>query len=193
MGAVMEKLGSRKGTLVDMGQHGDRMRIIYTIPSRCLFGYRSEFMTDTHGEGIMNSVFEDYIPFQGEISTRYTGSLVAFEKGVATTYALYSVQDRGDMFITTGAAVYEGMIVGENPKIGDIVVNVCKDKHLTSIRSSGADEKLILTPPRQMSLEQAIEFIAGDELVEVTPKNIRIRKKILDTQTRLKTEAKLRK
>ena len=193
MGAVMEKLGSRKGTLVDMGQHGDRMRIIYTIPSRCLFGYRSEFMTDTHGEGIMNSVFEDYIPFQGEISTRYTGSLVAFEKGVATAYALYSVQDRGDMFITTGAEVYEGMIVGENPKIGDIVVNVCKEKHLTSIRSSGADEKLILTPPRQMSLEQAIEFIAGDELVEVTPKNIRIRKKILDTQTRLKTEARLRK
>ena len=193
MGAVMEKLGSRKGTLVDMGQHGDRMRIIYTIPSRCLFGYRSEFMTDTHGEGIMNSVFEDYIPFQGEISTRYTGSLVAFEKGVATAYALYSVQDRGDMFITTGAAVYEGMIVGENPKIGDIVVNVCKEKHLTSIRSSGADEKLILTPPRQMGLEQALEFIAGDELVEVTPKTIRLRKKILDTQTRLKTEAKLRK
>ena len=193
MGAVMEKLGSRKGTLVDMGQHGDRMRIIYTIPARCLFGYRSEFMTDTHGEGIMNSVFEDYIPFQGEISTRYTGSLVAFEKGVATAYALYSVQDRGDMFITTGAAVYEGMIVGENPKIGDIVVNVCKEKHLTSIRSSGADEKLILTPPRQMGLEQALEFINSDELVEVTPKTIRLRKKILDTQTRLKTEAKNRK
>ncbi|MBR2460448.1 MAG: translational GTPase TypA [Clostridia bacterium] len=193
MGAVMETLGSRKGTLVDMGQHGDRMRIIYTIPSRCLFGYRSQFMTDTHGEGVMNSVFEDYVPFQGEISTRYTGSLVAFEKGVATAYALYSVQDRGDMFITTGAAVYEGMIVGENPKIGDIVVNVCKEKHLTSIRSSGADEKLILTPPRQMGLEQAIEFINADELVEVTPKNIRLRKKILDTQTRLKTEAKLRK
>ncbi|MBQ9116744.1 MAG: GTP-binding protein, partial [Clostridia bacterium] len=193
MGAVMEKLGSRKGTLVDMGQHGDRMRIIYTIPARCLFGYRGEFMTDTHGEGIMNSVFEDYIPFQGEISTRYTGSLVAYEKGVATAYALYSVQDRGDMFITTGAAVYEGMIVGENPKIGDIVVNVCKEKHLTAIRSSGADEKLILTPPRQMGLEQAIEFINSDELVEVTPKTIRLRKKILDTQTRLKTEAKLRK
>ena len=193
MGAVMEKLGSRKGTLVDMGQHGDRMRIIYTIPSRCLFGYRSEFMTDTHGEGIMNSVFEDYIPFQGEISTRYTGSLVAYEKGEATAYALYSVQDRGDMFITTGANVYEGMIVGENPKMGDIVVNVCKTKQLTAIRSSGADEKLILTPPRQLGLEQALEFIASDELVEVTPKNIRLRKKILDTQTRLKTEAKLRK
>ena len=193
MGAVMEKLGSRKGTLVDMGQHGDRMRIIYTIPARCLFGYRGEFMTDTHGEGIMNSVFEDYSPFQGEISTRYTGSLVDYEKGVATAYALYSVQDRGDMFITTGAAVYEGMIVGENPKIGDIVVNVCKEKHLTAIRSSGADEKLILTPPRQMGLEQAIEFINSDELVEVTPKTIRLRKKILDTQTRLKTEAKLRK
>ena len=134
----------------------------------------------------MNSVFEDYIPFQGEISTRYTGSLVAFEKGVATAYALYSVQDRGDMFITTGAEVYEGMIVGENPKIGDIVVNVCKEKHLTSIRSSGADEKLILTPPRQMSLEQAIEFIAGDELVEVTPENIRMRKRILSKEQRMK-------
>ncbi len=193
MGAVMEKLGSRKGVLVDMGQHGDRMRIIYTVTSRCLFGYRSEFMTDTHGEGIMNSVFDSYIPFQGEISTRYTGSLVASEKGEATAYALYSVQDRGDMFITTGAAVYEGMIVGENPKMGDICVNVCKQKHLTAIRSSGADEKLILTPPRQLGLEQAIEFIASDELVEVTPKNIRLRKKILDTQTRLKTEAKLKK
>ena len=193
MGSVMEKLGSRKGSLVDMGQHGDRMRIEYVIPARCLFGYRSEFMTDTRGEGIMNSVFDSYIPYQGEISTRYTGSLVASEKGEATAYALYSVQDRGEMFITTGAAVYEGMIVGENPKMGDIVVNVCKEKHLTAIRSSGADEKLILTPPRQMGLEQAIEFISGDELVEVTPKTIRIRKKILDTQTRLKTEAKLRK
>lgn len=193
MGSVMEKLGSRKATLIDMGQHGDRMRIIYTIPARCLFGYRSEFMTDTHGEGIMNSVFDSYIPFQGEISTRYTGSLVASEKGDATSYALYSVQDRGDMFITTGTSVYEGMIVGENPKMGDICVNVCKQKHLTSIRSSGADEKLILTPPRIMGLEQAIEFISSDELVEVTPKNIRLRKKILDTQTRLKTEAKLRK
>ncbi len=193
MGSVMEKLGSRKATLIDMGNHGSRMRIEYVIPARCLFGYRSEFLTDTRGEGILNSVFEGYIPYQGEISTRYTGSLVASEEGEATAYALYSVQDRGDMFITTGDKVYMGMIVGENPKMGDICVNVCKQKHLTAIRSSGADEKLILTPPRDMSLEKAIEFIGSDELVEITPKNIRLRKRILDTQTRLKTEAKFRK
>ncbi len=193
MGSVMEKLGSRKATLIDMGNHGSRMRIIYVIPARCLFGYRSEFLTDTRGEGIINSVFEGYIPYQGEISTRYTGSLVASEEGDATAYALYSVQDRGDMFITTGDKVYMGMIVGENPKMGDICVNVCKQKHLTAIRSSGADEKLILTPPRDMSLEKAIEFIGSDELVEITPKNIRLRKRILDTQTRLKTEAKFKK
>ncbi len=193
MGAVMEKLGSRKATLIDMGNHGSRMRIIYVIPSRCLFGYRSEFLTDTRGEGIINTVFEGYVPYQGEINTRYTGSLVASEEGEATAYALYSVQDRGDMFITTGDAVYMGMIVGENPKMGDICVNVCKQKHLTAIRSSGADEKLILTPPRDMGLEKAIEFISSDELVEITPKNIRLRKRILDTQTRLKAEAKYKK
>ncbi len=193
MGSVMEKLGSRKATLIDMGNHGSRMRIIYVIPARCLFGYRGEFLTDTRGEGILNSVFEGYIPYQGEISTRYTGSLVASEEGEATAYALYSVQDRGDMFITTGDKVYMGMIVGENPKMGDICVNVCKQKHLTSIRSSGADEKLILTPPRDISLEKAIEFISPDELVEITPKNVRLRKRILDTQTRLKTEAKFKR
>ncbi len=193
MGSVMEKLGSRKATLIDMGNHGNRMRIEYVIPARCLFGYRSEFLTDTRGEGILNSVFEGYIPYQGEISTRYTGSLVASEEGEATAYALYSVQDRGDMFVTTGDKVYMGMIVGENPKMGDICVNVCKQKHLTAIRSSGADEKLILTPPRDMGLEKAIEFISSDELVEITPKNIRLRKRILDTQTRLKTEAKFKK
>lgn len=193
MGAVMEKLGSRKATLIDMGNHGSRMRIEYVIPARCLFGYRTEFLTDTRGEGIINSVFEGYVPYQGEISTRFTGSLVASEEGEATAYALYSVQDRGDLFITTGDSVYMGMIVGENPKMGDICVNVCKQKHLTAIRSSGADEKLILTPPREMGLEKAIEFIAPDELVEITPKNIRLRKRILDTQTRLKTEAKYKK
>ena len=193
LGAVMEKLGSRKATLIDMGNHGSRMRIEYVIPARCLFGYRSEFLTDTRGEGIINSIFEGYVPYQGEISTRFTGSLVASEEGEATAYALYSVQDRGDMFITTGDAVYMGMIVGENPKMGDICVNVCKQKHLTAIRSSGADEKLILTPPRDMGLEKAIEFIGSDELVEITPKNIRLRKRILDTQTRLKTEAKFKK
>ncbi len=193
MGSVMEKLGSRKATLIDMCNHGSRMRIEYVVPARCLFGYRGEFLTDTRGEGILNSVFEGYIPYQGEISTRYTGSLVASEEGEATAYALYSVQDRGDMFITTGNKVYMGMIVGENPKMGDICVNVCKQKHLTAIRSSGADEKLILTPPRDMSLEKAIEFISSDELVEITPKSIRLRKRILDTQTRLKAEAKFRK
>jgi GTP-binding protein len=193
MGSVMEKLGSRKGTLIDMGLHGNRMRIQYVIPARCLFGYRSEFLTDTRGEGIINSIFEGYIPYQGEISTRFTGSLVASEDGESTSYALYSVQDRGDLFITVGEQVYMGMVIGENPKSGDICVNVCKQKHLTSIRSSGADEKLILTPPRDMGLEKAIEFIGPDELVEVTPKNIRLRKRILDTQTRLKTEARLKK
>ena len=192
-GAVMEKLGSRKGTLIDMRLNGSRMRIEYIVPARCLFGYRSEFLTDTRGEGILNSIFEGYIPYQGEITTRFTGSLVAFSEGEATSYALYRAQDRGDMFITVGAKVYEGMIIGENPKPGNIELNVCEQKHLTSIRSSGADEKLILTPPRDMSLERAIEFIASDELVEVTPLNIRLRKRILDTQLRKKAEAKLRK
>ena len=192
-GAVMEKLGSRKGTLIDMRLNGTRMRIEYVIPARCLFGYRSEFLTDTRGEGILNSLFEGYIPYQGEITTRFTGSLVAFSEGEATSYALYRAQDRGDMFITVGAKVYEGMIVGENPKPGNIELNVCEQKHLTAIRSTGADEKLILTPPRDMSLEKAIEFIAADELVEVTPLNIRLRKRILDTQLRKKAEAKLRK
>ena len=192
-GSVMEKLGSRKGTLIDMCMNGSRTRIEYIVPARCLFGYRSEFLTDTRGEGILNSIFEGYIPYQGEITTRFTGSLVAFSEGEATSYALYRAQDRGDLFITTGAKVYEGMIVGENPKPGNIELNVCEAKHLTSIRSSGADEKLILTPPRDMSLERAIEFIAADELVEVTPLNIRLRKRILDTSTRKKAEAKLRK
>ena len=192
-GSVMEKLGSRKGTLIDMRLNGNRMRIEYIVPARCLFGYRSEFLTDTRGEGILNSLFAGYIPYQGEITTRFTGSLVAFSEGVATSYALYRAQDRGDLFITVGDKVYEGMIVGENPKPGNIELNVCEQKHLTSIRSSGADEKLILTPPRDMSLERSIEFIASDELVEVTPLNIRLRKRILDTQLRKKAEAKLRK
>ena len=176
-----------------MRLNGNRMRIEYVVPARCLFGYRSEFLTDTRGEGILNSIFEGYIPYQGEITTRFTGSLVAFSEGEATSYALYRAQDRGDLFITVGAKVYEGMIIGENPKPGNIELNVCEQKHLTSIRSSGADEKLILTPPRDMSLEKAIEFIAADELVEVTPLNIRLRKRILDTQLRKKAEAKLRK
>ena len=191
-GAVMEKLGARKAELLTMELHGSRMRLEYLIPSRCLFGYRSRFMTDTHGEGILNTIFEGYEPYKGDIIPRYTGSLVASEDGVTTSYGLYNAQDRGAMFVTVQTPVYEGMIVGENPKIGDIQLNPCKEKHLTAIRSTGADEKLLLTPPRIMTLEEAIEFIAPDELIEVTPKSIRLRKTILNTQLRLKAQAKLK-
>ena len=192
VGTVVQKLGSRKGELLEMGKAGTRTRIEYLIPSRCLFGYRSEFMTDTKGEGILNTLFDGYQPFKGDVVTRYTGSLIASEDGEATSYGLFNTQDRGAMFIGVQTPVYEGMIVGECPQMEDIVVNVCKKKHLTAIRSKGADEALILTPPRQMSLEQAIEYIAEDELIEVTPKSIRLRKKILNTQLRLKANAKLK-
>ena len=192
VGAVVQKLGSRKGELLEMGKSGTRTRLEYLIPSRCLFGYRSEFMTDTKGEGILNTLFEGYQPFKGEVVTRYTGSLIASEDGEATSYGLFNTQDRGAMFIGVQTPVYEGMIVGECPKMEDIVVNVCKKKHLTAIRSKGADEALILTPPRVLSLEQAIEYIADDELIEVTPKSLRLRKKILNTQLRLKAQAKLK-
>lgn len=190
VGAVVEKLGSRKGELLEMNLHGSRMKIDYSIPARCLFGYRSEFMTDTRGEGILSSIFDGYQPFKGEVVTRYTGSLVASEDGEATSYGLYNAQDRGTMFIGVQTPVYEGMLVGECPKKVDIAVNVCKKKHLTAIRSKGADEALILTPPKIFSLEQAIEFIGEDELIEVTPKSIRLRKKILNTENRLKAQAK---
>ncbi len=192
-GSVMEKLGARKGELVDMSVHGSRTKLEYSIPARCLFGYRSKFMTDTRGEGIMNSIFDGYQPFKGEINARYTGSLVASEAGVTTSYGLYNTQERGVMFIGVQTPVYEGMIVGENPKLGDISVNPCKTKQLTAIRSKGADEKLILTPAKIMGLEEAIEFIAEDELIEVTPKSIRLRKQILNTANRLKAQAKLKK
>ena len=190
MGSVMEKLGARKGELLDMSSSNGRTRLEYNIPARCLIGYRSEFMTDTRGEGIMNSTFNGYSPYKGEITRRFTGSLVASEAGEATSYGLYNTQERGDMFIGVQTPVYEGMIVGRTPKVGDIAVNVCKKKHLTAIRSSGADEKLLLTPPTVFSLEESIEFIADDELIEVTPKSIRLRKKILDTSLRLKDQAK---
>ncbi|MDD6799247.1 MAG: translational GTPase TypA [Firmicutes bacterium] len=193
VGAVMEKLGARHGDLQHMTPSGVRMKLEYIIPSRALFGYRSEFLTDTHGEGIMNTIFEGYFPCRGEIATRVTGSLVASEAGESTSYGLFNSQDRGMMFIGVQTPVYEGMIVGENPKRGDIAVNVCKQKHLTAIRSTGADEALRLVTPKRMSLEEAIEFIAEDELIEVTPKNIRLRKRILDTATRLKAEARLKK
>ena len=189
MGPVMEKLGSRKGELLEMGARGNRMELKYLIPSRCLFGYRSEFLTATRGEGIMNTVFEGYHPFKGEMASRQTGSLVASEMGETTSYGLFNSQERGQLFVGVQTDVYEGMIVGENPKMGDIEINPCKTKQLTAIRSKGADEKLILTPPRVMSLEEAIEFIADDELIEVTPKSIRLRKVILDTPTRKKAQA----
>ena len=189
MGTVMERLGSRKGELVDMQLRGTRQKLTYLIPTRCLFGYRSEFMTATRGEGIINAVFETYAPYKGEVTMRFTGSLVASEAGEATSYGLYYSQERGPLFIGVQTPVYEGMIVGENPKMGDIEVNVCKKKHLTAIRSTGADEALTLVTPRQLGLEDAIEFIADDELIEVTPKNIRLRKTILDTPLRKKAQA----
>ncbi len=189
VGAVMEKLGARKGNLVDMQLHGTRQKLYYNIPTRCLFGYRSELLTDTRGEGLISSLLAGYEPFRGEIKTRFTSSLVASETGVATTYGLYQSQDRGPLFIGPATPVYAGMIVGENPKPDDIEVNVCKEKHLTAIRSSGADEKLTLITPIQLSLEEAIEFITEDELIEVTPKSIRLRKTILDMAQRKRIQA----
>lgn len=192
-GAVIEKLGSRKGDLIKMDLTGQRMRIEYVIPARCLFGYRSEFLTATRGEGILNTVFEGYAPWKGDITVRFTGSLVAYEDGESTLYGCYNAQDRGEMFIGAQTPVYQGMIVGESPKQEDVTVNVCKKKQLTAIRSTGADEALRLTTPRHLSLEEAIEFIADDELIEVTPKNIRLRKRILNTEQRLKSQNKKKK
>ncbi|MFA6948002.1 MAG: translational GTPase TypA [Eubacteriales bacterium] len=192
VGAVMEKLGSRHAELITMGLHSSRMRLEYVIPSRCLFGYRAQFMTDTRGEGILNTIFDGFKPVSGSSVGRLTGSLVASEDGEATSYGLYNAQDRGSLFIGVQTKVYEGMIVGENPKQGEIAVNVCKKKHLTAVRSTGADEALTLVTPIQMSLEEAIEFIAPDELIEVTPKNIRLRKAILKTELRLKAQSKMK-
>ena len=188
VGAVVEKLGQRKGDLLEMVPlgSGSRMRIEYLIPTRCLFGYRSEFLTATHGEGIMNTLFDGYQPYRGEVIMRFTGSLIASESGVTTRYGLYKTQERGMMFVGPQTPVYEGMIVGENPKNDDIALNPCQEKKLTAIRSSGADEKLLLIPPKVFSLEEAIEYINDDELIEVTPKSIRLRKVILDTETRMK-------
>ena len=184
VGSVMEKIGARKGELQEMAPVGSRMRLEFLIPARGLFGYKSEFLTDTKGEGIMSSVFHDYEPYKGEIPKRATGSLVAFETGEAVTYGLYNAQERGELFITAGTPVYEGMIVGLNSRGEDLAINVCKEKHLTNTRASGSDDALRLVPPIQMSLEKAIEFIQDDELVEVTPKSIRLRKKILDNKER---------
>ena len=193
VGAVVEKLGQRKGELLEMNPVGSRMRIEYSIPSRCLFGYRSEFLTATRGEGIMNSLFDGYQPYRGEVIMRFTGSLIASETGETTRYGLFNTQERGNLFVGPQTPVYEGMIVGENPKNDDIAVNPCKKKQLTAIRSAGADEKLLLTPPVVFSLEEAIEFITDDELIEVTPKSIRLRKKILDNELRMKATMKARR
>ena len=193
VGAVVEKLSQRKGDLIEMTPVGNRTRVEYVIPSRCLFGYRAEFLTVTHGEGVMNTIFDGYQPWRGEVSMRLTGCLVASEAGETTRYGLFNTQERGRMFIGPQTPVYEGMIVGETPKNDDIAVNPCKTKQLTAIRSAGADEKLLLTPPVIFSLEEAIEFIKDDELIEVTPKSIRLRKKILNTELRMKEMMRIRR
>jgi GTP-binding protein len=186
-GTIIEKLGSRKGEMINMiGGKGSNVRLEFSIPARGLFGYRSEFLTDTRGEGILNSVFNGYEPYKGDIATRNQGSLVAFETGEAVTYGIFNAQERGHMFIEPGTKVYEGMVVGENSRQGDIEVNVCKRKHVTNMRAAGSDEAMRLVPPKKLSLEQALEFIDDDELVEITPKHIRIRKAILDTGARKK-------
>lgn len=186
VGSVMEKIGSRKGDLVEMTPVGNRMKVEFLVPSRGLFGYRNEFLTDTKGEGIMASVFDSYAPLKGEISRRNTGSLVSYETGEAVTYGLFNAQERGSLFIGAGVPVYAGMIVGETPKNEDISVNVCKKKQLTNMRASGSDESLRLVTPRTLSLEQCLEFLADDELLECTPETLRLRKRLLDHGDRMR-------
>ena len=190
VGTVMNKMGVRKGDLIQMTPHGSRMKMEFLVPSRGLFGFKSELLTDTRGEGVINTIFEGYAPYKGEIQRRDVGSLIAHEPGEAVVYGLYNAQERGELFITPGTKVYAGMVVGENPKGGDIVVNVCKKKHLSNMRASGSDEALRLSPPKILSLEDAIEFLADDELLEITPKNVRIRKTILDHTMRMRAQAK---
>ena len=187
VGAVIEKMGNRKGDLLEMTPLGTtRMKITFMVPSRGLFGYRNEFLTDTKGEGIMASVFDSYQPYKGDIQRRRTGSLISFETGESITYGLYNAQERGTLFIGAGVPVYEGMVIGSNPRMEDITVNVCKAKHLTNTRASGSDDALRLIPPKQMSLEQCLEYLADDEILEVTPKTLRMRKRILKHADRMK-------
>lgn len=190
VGNIMSAMGNRKGELTKMAPFGSRMRLEFRIPARGLFGYRNEFLTDTKGEGIMSSVFDSYEPYKGDIQRRATGSLISFETGESITYGLFNAQERGQLFIGPGVPVYEGMVVGASPKAEDIAVNVCKTKHLTNTRASGSDDALRLVPYKRMSLEASIEFLKDDELLEVTPKNIRIRKKILDNNMRMKARFK---
>ena len=192
MGSVMEKLGQRKGEFVEMTPVGNRMKLEFLVPSRGVFGYRNEFLTDTKGEGILASVFERYEPYKGDIARRTTGSLIAHETGEAVAYGIWNAQERGAMFITPGTKVYGGMVVGVTNKSDDVPVNVCRTKHLTNTRASGSDEALRLVPARKLSLEQCLEFLADDELLEVTPENLRIRKSILDHSLRMKAVMKNR-
>ena len=189
-GTVFSSMGERKGELLQMENIGSRIRLEFKVPARGLFGYKSQFLTDTRGEGVFNTLFYGYEEFKGDIERRATGSLVAFETGEAVTYGLFNAQGRGQLFITPGEKVYEGMVVGVSPKSDDISVNVCKKKHLTNTRASGSDDALRLETPKIMSLEEAMEFINDDEMLEITPKTVRIRKKTLDTETRLKRKAR---
>ncbi len=186
MGAVMEKMGNRKAELQSMEKAGNRMKMVYIIPTRGLFGYRDEFLTDTKGEGIMNYLFYGYGPLKGDIIKRANGCLIAFERGESITYGLYNAQERGTLFIGPGVQVYGGMVVGSSPRSEDLVVNVCKKKQATNTRAAGSDEALRLSPPVTLSLEQCLEFIQEDDLLEITPQNIRIRKKLLDHSQRMK-------
>jgi GTP-binding protein len=187
VGAIMEKLGQRKAELLDMTPQGDRsMRLKFLVPARGLMGYRSELLTDTHGEGVISHIFHSYQPYKGEIAERRTGSLVAHETGLTSGYGLFYAQERGRMFVGSGVPVYEGQVVGECSRNEDIVVNVCKKKHVTNMRASGSDDALRLTPATVFSLEQCLEFLADDELLEVTPQNLRIRKQYLRKEQRIK-------
>ena len=190
-GTDIDKLSQRKGELQNMGvSSGGYTRLEFLIPARGLIGYRGEFMTDTKGNGILNTSFNGYAPYKGDIQYRKQGSLIAFETGESVTYGLYSAQERGTLFIGPGEKVYAGMVIGQNGKAEDIELNVCKTKHLTNTRSSNADEALRLTPPRILSLEEALDFIDTDELLEVTPETLRIRKKILDSRMRKRSNLK---
>ena len=192
MGSVIEKMGRRKGDLLGMTPMGTRYRLEFLVPSRGLFGYRNEFLTDTRGEGIMSSVLDSYAPMKGEIERRLTGSLIAFETGEAVAYGLGAAQERGTLFIGAGVPVYAGMVIGICSRNEDMTVNVCKRKQLTNMRAAGSDDAIRLTPPKQMSLEQCLEFLADDELLECTPKSLRIRKRELDHAARMRELMKKR-